>query len=258
MTCQTNRTSNEAPPARAGRTLSCLLATWLLAGCGYHHYAGPLQPQGEQGPGMVSADDGSVTFVKDRFEVRLRPLTDQELNRQFAPQSGGGPKSTNPYTYGDTEFYEDPEDRQRFTAFLLDVKNYAYPKVKIDPQRVQLVAANGREYWSLNLQQLDRYFRAYIIGYEGNAYARYRERRDLLLRTMYKNEQIFSGQESEGLIVFPHLHPDVGQVKVIVRDVVLRFDYRDEPLESIDITYAFGREVGREYPDGSVELSSKD
>ena len=230
----------------------------LAASCGYHHYAGPLEPAGEQGPSHVVADDGSVTFVQGRLEIRLRPLSDGELNRQFASQSGFGPQSTNPYTFADTRFSRGNPERQRFTVFGLSVKNYAYPKVLINPARVELKADNGREYWSLNVDQLDNYYRIYATGYRGNEYGRYKERLDLLRRTMFQNEHIFSGQDSEGLLVFPALHPDVQRVEAVVHDAVLRFDYRGEPVETVDVSYHFRRDVGRRYHDGDLELSDAD
>ena len=231
-------------------SLSVLLST----GCGYLHYAGPLRPQTEQPEAMTVADDGSVTYEKDRFEVKLRPLSDAELNRQFSTESQQGTKSTNPFTYGDTEFKD--KERQRFNVFALSVKNYAYPKVRIDPGRIVLQASNGREYWSLTERQIDTYYRIYAIGYAGNAYIQYKNRLDLVKRTLFRNEDIFSGQESEGFVVFPVLHHDVQQIEAIVQDAVLRFDYRDEPVETLNIGYQFERDVGRRYRDGSVELSA--
>ena len=231
----------------------CLAA---MSQCGYYHYAGPLRPLDQQHSAMTVADDGSITFVQDRLEIRLRPLTDEELNRQFAAHSHAGPKSTNPYTYGDTEFWEGEQERARFTVFQMAVKNYSYPKVKIDPARVQLRALNKREYWTLNIHQLDTYFRAYALGYRGNEYAHYQERLDLLRRTMFKNEEIFSGQEKEGYLVFPSLHSDVRQVELIVHDAVLRFDYRNEPVETLDVVYQFQRDTGRIYRDGEIRLDT--
>ncbi|SVE30085.1 uncharacterized protein METZ01_LOCUS482939, partial [marine metagenome] len=74
------------------------LVVWAVClsfcSCGYYHYAGPLSPLDEQGVALTVADDGSVTFTQDRFEVRLRYVTDRELNRQFAAHSTAGPKST--------------------------------------------------------------------------------------------------------------------------------------------------------------------
>lgn len=239
--------------------VAAALSVAMISGCGYYHYATPLRPADGQQSSMSIADDGSITFTQDRLEVRLRPMTDEELNRQFASHSASGPKSTNPYTYGDTEFWEGQQERTRFTVFRLSVKNYAYPKVKIDPSRIQLVASNNREYWSLGKQQMDTYYRAYAIGYRGNEYNRYQERMDLLNRTMFKNEEIFSGQEKEGFVIFPALHSDVRDIHVTVHDCVLRFDYRNEPVEAVNIIYGFERDIGRKYGDAEpvIETASK-
>ena len=233
-----------------------LVLAWIfglgIQGCGYNYYTGPLQHGEQQAASMSVADDGTVTFEQDRFEVRLKPMTDEELNRQFFNNSQSGPKSTNPYTFGNTVFWGTDQEKQRFTVFRVSVKNYAYPKVKIDPSKIVVKASNKREYWSLNFEQLDTYYRAYAIGYRGNEYARYQERRDLLRRTMLKNEEIFSGQEAEGFVVFPALHPDVGDIEVQVLDVVLRFDFRNEPVETTNISYSFVRDIGKIYKDGTV------
>jgi len=223
-----------------------------VLGCGYSYYTGPLQPGQNQASSISVADDGTLTFAQDRFEVRLKPMTDEELNRQFFNNSQAGPKSTNPYTFGNTVFWGTDEEKQRFTVFRLSVKNYAYPKVKIDPSKIVVKASNKREYWSLNFEQLDTYYRAYAIGYRGNEYARYQERRDLLRRTMLKDEEIFSGQESEGFVIFPVLHPDVSDIEVQVLDVILRFDFRNEPVETTNISYKFVRDIGKIYKDGTV------
>lgn len=235
--------------------VSCLMVSLLGVGCGYHYYSEPLQPVESGNTAMNVADDGSVIFTQDRLEVRLKPMTDEELNRQFATDSRGGVKSTNPYTFGDTEFWEGEKERTRFTVFRLSVKNYSYPKVKIDPAKIVLRAANKREYWSLGLQQMDTYYRGYAIGYRGNEYSRYQARMDLLRRTLFKNEEVFSGQETEGFLVFPVLHNDVKDIEVIVHDLVLRFDFRNEPVETIDVGYGFSRNIGRIYRDGTVKLT---
>ena len=237
--------------------LGFLLVT-VASGCGYHHYAGPLQPLGDQGADLSVADDGSVTYARGRLEVKLRPVTDVELNRQFASHSQAGPKSTNPFTFSDTDFFLGRKDRQRFTLFSLGIKNYAYPKVLIEPSRVEMVASNGRHYWSLSIDQLDNYYRIYAIGYRGNEYQRYSERLALLRSSLAQPEPVFSGQETEGFIVFPALHPDVTEVEIVIKDAMLRFDYRGEPVEMVDITYQFRRDVGRRHHDGSVELSARD
>ena len=229
----------------------------LGSGCGYTYYASPLRPADGQEEAMAVADDGSVTYAQGRLEVRLRPLTDEELNRQFASHSRSGPESTNPFTFGDTELREGGEGQPRFTVFHLNVKNYAFPRVQIDPTLIRLAADNGREYWTLDVRQLENYYRIYVLGYRGNEYDRHQERIDLARRNMFRKEVIFSGQEVEGYLVFPVLHPDVSQVEVTIYDTVLRFDYRNEPVETVDIRYRFERDVGRLYPDGTRTLSAR-
>jgi len=221
-----------------------------LFSCAYRPFAGPLVPLNEQAPLMTVHDDGSVVYELDRFEVTVRPTTDAELNRQFAEASSGGKGSTNAYTYGDLQFTGPDSTRSRFAVFYVAIKNYAYPKVRVDPARAVLEAGNRREYYSLSIAQLENYYRAYARGYEGNQYARHRERLELLRGTLLKSDVIFSGQEIEGYIVFPVLHADVQDVRLILEDVVLRFDYRDEPSETTQITYAFERLTGRQYADG--------
>ena len=227
-----------------------------LPGCGYRYYTGPLQPVEMQQESMSIADDGTVTFTQDRLEVSLKPMTDEELNRQLAggfqgdPESVSPYKSANPYTLDGAPSEENPRENSRFTVFRLSVKNYTYPKVRIDPAGIVLRSANRREYWSLGFGQLDTYYRAYAIGYRGNEYRLYQERSDLLQRTLFKNEDIFSGQEAEGFVVFPPLDPDVNAIEVLVQDAVLRFDFRNEPVETVDIPYRFTRDIGRIYKDG--------
>lgn len=233
-----------------------LLLLFLASGCGYHHYAGPLEPTGEQASSLDVADDGSVTYARGLLDVVIRPLSDEELNRQFARHSQAGPNSTNPYTFGDTDFFVGRKDRQRFTVFNLTIRNYEYPKVLIEPERVRMVAGNGRHYWSLNVEQLENYYRVYAIGYRGNAYNRYRTRVDVMLNSMAQPKPVFNGQEAEGFVVFPALHADVSEVEVVIDDAMLRFDYRDEPVEMVDITYRFRRDVGRRYHDGNIELTA--
>jgi hypothetical protein len=107
------------------------------------------------------------------------------------------------------------------------------------------------------MSQLDRYFRAYALGYRGNEYNVYKERRAILQSSRFRREDIFSGQELEGYVLFEPFHSDVSKMTVMVKDLVIRFDYRGEPVEAVDIPFNFEREVGREFPDGTVELSER-
>ena len=233
-----------------GLSLLTIMAVVALTGCGYYYYAGGLEPHSNQSEFMSIADDGTVTFEQNRLEVSLKPMTDDELNRLYPDYSDDGAKSTNPFTFGNAEFQGEEEQRRRFTVFRLKVKNYAYPKVRIDPSNISMVSSNKREYWSLGFDQMDTYYRAYAIGYRGNEYHRYQERRDVMRRAMYAIEDVFSGQEKEGFVVFEVLHSDVEDIAVGITDIVTRFNYAGEPVEMMDLSYEFTREIGRVYSDG--------
>ena len=43
---------------------------------------------------------------------------------------------------------------------------------------------------------------------------------------------------------------------MIVHDVVLRFDFRNEPVETRSIAYEFERDTGRIYRDGEIRLNT--
>ena len=237
-----------------GKTGAAVVLLQLLApGCSYHYYTGDLRPTQTQAPLMSVADDGTVSHSNNGFEVAIKPMTTAELDRLYADRSRSGPQSTNPFTFGDTEFWGEREQKQRFQVFRLRVVNEVYPKVKIDPSKVVIRATNGRTYWSLGFEQLDTYFRAYATGYQGNEYLRYEERRDLLQRSMFENKEIFVGQASEGFVLFETLDMDVGRITAVVEDIVIRYDFRNEPVETMELSFGFEREIGREYGDGRRE-----
>ena len=74
-------------------------------------------------------------------------------------------------------------------------------------------------------------------------YKQFEERKDILRNTLFQGDVIFSGQEGQGYIVFPPLDHDGEEFTVQIQKMVLRFDYRNEPVETVDILYRFDREV---------------
>jgi hypothetical protein len=232
------------------KRFSTLLLLWVLvAGCG-RYFGGPIQPvpETEQEVHMVVQDDGSVTYVYERLEIGLRPMSDAELNRQFPAHSNDGAASTNPFTYGDWKPMGENWTPPKYTVFLLRVKNYAYPKILVDPGKAELISSTSRRsYAALYIEEILEYYYAHALGYAGNYYRRFQERKDLLRRTLYQADPLFSGQDEEGFVVFPRLDPDVKEFEVHLRDIALRFDYRGEPVENIDLTFRFQREVFKGY-----------
>lgn len=250
---------------RKGSGRACVLGVVLIVammfgqGCGYRYYTGPLVPVPEpkQAVQMRVSDDGTVSFVQDRLEVSIRPLTDEELNRQLASVSQAGAESPNPYTFSDWKDPETGATPARFAVFSLKVKNYTYPKVWVDPSKASLHASNGRSYKPLSLLELKEYYRPYATAYAGLQYALYEERRDILTQTLYPGAMVFSGQEQTGFIVFPKLHHDVESIRLHMADVALRFNFRDEPVETVDMEYVFERETGRIYLGRGESLATK-
>lgn len=217
----------------------------LTTGCGLRYFGSPLKPMAseQQGPAMTVSDDGTVTYTKERLEISLRPMTDEELNRQFSSVSKQGNQSTNPYTYGNWRQQGDTSTPVRFTVFRLKVKNYTYPKVEVDPEKITIHTENGREYAPLSLHQMEKYYHAYARGYSGASYRRFKARKDILKQTMYMRDIIFSGQDREGYVIFPKLDSDVRHLSITLKDIAFRFNVFGEPVESTGVTFQFQREI---------------
>ena len=189
--------------------VSCLIATLSLAdGTRYAETAdkASLRPAAEQAEAITVADDGSVRFTLDRLEVSLRPMTAAELNRQFPAR-----------------------DFRHSTVFRLGVKNYYYPKVFIDPASIVMRSPDGRKWYNLAP--------AYFVPVPTPG----RDRNERLREALFTADAVFSGQEKSGCVLFAGLDPDVRDIQVTVKDAVLRYDYRGEPVQTVDFTYRFER-----------------
>ena len=227
----------------------CLLIL-VVSSCG-RYFAGPILPASEdrQESASVVQDDGTITQVHDRLEISLRPMSDDELNRQMATFSNDGADSANPYTFGDWKPIGDNYTPPKFSVFQLTVKNYQYPKVMLDPGSAELVAsAAHREYRPIDREEILEYYYSLNQAYTGHNSRVFSERADLLKRSLYpSDEYVFSGQETVGYIVFPVLPPDVLDFDITIHEMGVRFNYQDEPTEEMNLVYRFQREVFRGY-----------
>ena len=240
----------------AYQKISILAATALLLGCGHYLIPGRFQPlevaqqqTDVQGSSMKILDDGTVTFVQNRLEVSVRPMTDEEINRQYPAQStnAGGPADelpSNPFTYGNWIDPRTGKAPQRLSIFKITVKNYEYPKVKFDPLTVTVESANGRHYYPWGGYDVEEYFRRFPIAFNGLGKLRFDERGDIYNQAKYPDDEFcFSGQEVEGYVVFPKIHDDVAEIAVEIPEFGLRYNFRNEPVETIDLRFRFKRDI---------------
>ena len=238
---------------------AALVAPVLLAlalGCGHYLIPGPFQParpeqQAATGEGnrMEVFDDGSVTFIQNRLEVSVRPMLDDELNRQFASlsddmDSPADEIPTNAFTFGEWVDPKTGKPPSRFSIFKVSVKNYEYPKVKFDPLKIVISSSNGRDYYPWGKYDVEEYFRRFAPAYNGIGYRRYSERRDMIERAVFpENEFVFSGQETEGYVIFPVIHSDVDQIDFRIPEMGIRFNFRNESTETLDLNFRFNRDL---------------
>ena len=240
----------------ACKKISILVAAALLLGCGHYLVPGRFQPlevaqqqTDVQGSSMKILDDGTVTFVQNRLEVSVRPMDDEEINRQYPAQSTNarGPADelpSNPFTYGNWIDPRTGKAPQRLSIFKITVKNYEYPKVKFDPLTVNVESANGRRYYPWGGYDVEEYFRRFPLAFNGLGYMRFDERRDLYNQAKYPDDEFcFSGQEVEGYVVFPKIHDDVAEIAVEIPEFGLRYNFRNEPLETINLRFHFKRDI---------------
>ncbi|MCY3788369.1 MAG: hypothetical protein OXH63_06225 [Gemmatimonadetes bacterium] len=240
----------------AYKKISILAAAALLLGCGHYLIPGRFQPlevaqqqTDIQGSSMKILDDGTVTFVQNRLEVSVRPMTDEEINRQYPAEStnASGPADelpSNPFTYGNWIDPRTGEAPQRLSIFKITVKNYEYPKVKFDPLMVTVESANGRLYYPWGSYDVEEYFRRFPLAFNGLGYLRYNERRGLYNLAKYPDDEFcFSGQEVEGYVIFSKIHTDVAEIAVEIPEFGLRYNFRDEPIETIDLHFRFKRDI---------------
>jgi hypothetical protein len=226
-----------------------LAALLALSSCGRYFHT-PLRPSDEQAEGMAVNDDGSITYALDRLSINLKPMTDAELNRLPVASAD---LSLNPYTFGNWTLPGDDWTPPRFTVFRIKVNNYQYPKVRIDPLNSRIATANNRQYGPLSYAELYSYYRAYWLGRTGQGREAFQTRMDALKRTLYSGAMVFSGSEEQGFLVFPALADDVRKIQVHLEDIALRFDYADEPVEAIDLSFSFQRDILQGYtPESAV------
>ena len=183
------------------------------------------------------------------LRIKVEYMTDEALNAMFPEDSDRGRFSTNPYTYGN---WVDPVlgyTPNRFTVFRVTVINDTYAKVLLAPLKVLLYTDRGEVFHAYGIpsssphESFERYYRA-IRGQSGNEFYRFDLRMGNVRSSAYLEDQkVFKGESYGALIAFDPLDKEVRRVRVVLKDVVLKFDAFDRPLETMDIPFEFERTI---------------
>jgi len=240
--------------ARTSRCVAILslAAFGLMWGCTslvppelkYNVYMGPILPEG-RGDFYIDLEDSSTVFSKEGLLIRVRHLTDDELNERFPPLYDG--RHINPYTYE----AKDPEKGYippRFTVFEVEVINNTYAKVELDPAHILMISGGetfryydpGREGAVVEGgNSFNKYYKM-ELGTSGNEREINLERMGSIYRTVYhRSRPIFREDKQVGLLVFDPLPQGYDEILLKINEFVLSFDASGNPEETIDIEFRF-------------------
>ena len=240
---------------RISLAVHALWSALLLAGCTLlypprYERVSLLMPGSDSGPDYTLGEDETVAYAVEGLRVEVRYMTDRALNALWPQESSQGPHSYNAYTYGD---YVDPQTgyvRNRFTVFAVSVYNLGFPKVELQPLQSRLTTNRRREELTpygiatgSAAHSFESYYRA-RKGVTGNEDYRFDMRMGQVRTSNYGvGEKIYKGENYSGFIVFEPLADEVEEVRLHLRDFVLKFNAFDQPLQTFDLDFRFVRQI---------------
>ena len=232
----------------AGHALWSVL---LLAGCTIlypprYERVSLLVPSPDMGPDYDLGEDGTVAYTMEGLRVEVRYMTDRALNTLWPQESSQGPHSYNAYTYGDYVDSQTGYVRNRFTVFAVSVYNLGFPKVELQPLQSRLMSnRRGEELTPYGIatgsatHSFESYYRA-RKGVTGNEDYRFDMRMGQVRTNNYGvGEKIYKGENYSGFIVFEPLADEVEEVRLHLRDFILKFNAFDQPLQTFDLDFRF-------------------
>ena len=201
----------------------------------------------------IDEDMSSVTYDLGGNSISVRYMNESDLNALFPDESAQGLYSMNPYTYGN---WIDPDlgyVPNRFTVFEVTIINRTFAKMQLDPREALLLTNLGEELHSYMTsipaakygKSFEEYYKS-IRGQSGNDYYRYEMRWGMVRGKNYGlEEMIFRGDSYSGLITFDPLRPEVTRTRLVLNDVVYRFDAFNRPSDVVNVTFNFERKIDR-------------
>ena len=198
----------------------------------------------EDGRYYFDAEDSTAVFEQEGCRLKLRYLSDQALNQEYARFTFREP-NLNPFTYGEDRDLDRGYSPPRFTVFEMTVVNQNYPKVMVDPAKMVLHTDRGGEYryWGVFKRDADNSFERYYMarrGKGGNEDYYYQERMGLVREALFRRQTfVFKGDAYTGKVVFAPLHAEVRAITINIEDIVLRVDAFDRPKKVTSAAFAF-------------------
>ncbi len=202
----------------------------------------------------IDEDTNSISYDLGGSSIIARYLDEDELNALFVEESSQGYYSTNPYTYGN---WVDPDMGyipNRFTIFEVTIVNRSFAKMSIDPTELFLQTDIGEVYHSYTTSvaaakygnSFENYYKS-IRGQSGNDHYRYEMQLGMVRGKNYGlGEMIFRGDSYSGLVTFNPLRPEVKSARIVMPDIVYRFDAFNRPSDVINISFDFERVIDKE------------
>lgn len=205
-----------------------------------------LKPAEAAGDYRVDPVDTSLVFVKEGLRVKVRHLTEGELNAEV-------PSADNPFTYRNQVDMELGYVPVRFTVFQVTVSNPTFDKVLLQPEHAVLVTGRGGVLRPYMLTRAEaggdvHNFETYWLSrgvQSGNAQKLYLERMSILRGMVYhKDAFVYKGKSYSGKLVFDPLPRGTSQLELRLNDFVLEFGLYDVPETVVDLSYPFQVERG--------------
>jgi hypothetical protein len=229
------------------------LAGALLCGCAglipprvaYQVLMAPVLPEG-RGDYSIDYQDSSVVFSKEGALIKVKPMTDDELNSLYPDLFDG--RHVNPYTNS----VPDPLKgfiRPRFTVFQVTVVNMTYAKIEFDPALAELITDAGEDFRyydagreganPLGGNSFTKYYKT-ELGISGNEKELSLERMGIVYKTIYhRSRPVFRDDKRMGMVAFDPLPENVRSIRLRLNRFVLSFDANNNPQQTIDIEYSF-------------------
>jgi len=238
--------------ARLKRLLVCGAAALSLSSCLTPiraFYYVDMEPSESEARYRVDPVDDALVYSQEGLQIRVRYLADDAMREEM-------PGLDNPYVVHEID-YRLGYRPAGFTVFEVTVVNPTFAKVRLDPEKAELVTGQGKRLQSYAINRTDaagglRNFEAHFLAQgvqTGDAQKLYLERMGKIRETIYhRDSPVFKGKTYTGRIIFAPLPPETRQVELVLYDVITGFGIHDEPVDKVTLQFPFTVEQGVREP----------